>query len=967
MDRRSVRPNGAGSRRSHEPPVAGDTEFRKVVGATRTVTLTNSQRVVTRRSVGGVTALNYEVDSWETSPKTDYTYSRTRSYLKEPVNDNYITPNMSRQGLRRSATPHASNRNKHASAASGQNSTVAGNMVVDESYEEKEEDVSAGVRGSVGDGGGDFASGDSPYMTLRSRKLPPGNWRSDNTFPMRNMHGTDHVEESEEVEVSDTESTHDQLPTGSEQHSFLDQLSSFIVTVVQVCWTVVTYLPRTAVSKTLTLFTGNSKSNTSNNSHKTTKRARTTALSLSSATTTTTTTTTMSHFVSKWHSLRDTVLTVISFVFFTLPSGLCSWVILGVMSASKFTGQSIATAWQSFESILQPTFTKMSRVPDAALLSQTSWLRRHCGCLCLVPFLILLPLLLFGLLYVTSCQREDVAVVGSAVYDRFSAFFFPLFAASEEKEVVINPPIDTTTVNINTGGAGKMATDQGSPGDSDSSLLMIADLEKRMRDLFLVLADDHKVTARAEQDRTLSAFRSHLDRLVKMIVQRELQVQRMLIKSASDDGRAHLMLEQHKQMEALQLMRNSMDALAKKADSLSEELKSMKKEASLSADHRGPQPGTGGVELVELEEHIRKLNVELSQLQGKYDDLTTRMAKWPSEGQVTTLIRTRIHEYFVQVMGAGAYGDGTPIVGDDEGGTEAGKGHGTHPFEVWLNQHYTNREDMNKELESLAVNITKEINEKTAAHKGLMVNIVEAAVAAKLDEEAEKRRQDGSVGAGIIGTAGGTTEGSAPCTLCDGQLTVEDVLKLVRTELGIYDADKTGKVDYALESAGGSVISIRCSQTYQMQTAQTSVFGIALWYTYNSPRVIIQPSVHPGECWAFTGSQGYAVVQLARRIFITEVSIEHIPRSLSPSGRIDSAPKDFGIWGLESETDLVGVPLGNFTYDDMGTPIQTFSIEGVSSVSFRFVELKVNSNYGQESYTCLYRFRVHGYVDPSLV
>lgn len=58
----------------------------------------------------------------------------------------------------------------------------------------------------------------------------------------------------------------------------------------------------------------------------------------------------------------------------------------------------------------------------------------------------------------------------------------------------------------------------------------------------------------------------------------------------------------------------------------------------------------------------------------------------------------------------------------------------------------------------------------------------------------------------------------------------------------------------------------------------------------------VQPSVHPGECWAFTGSQGYAVVQLARRIFITEVSIEHIPRSLSPSGRIDSAPKDFGIW-----------------------------------------------------------------------
>lgn len=42
--------------------------------------------------------------------------------------------------------------------------------------------------------------------------------------------------------------------------------------------------------------------------------------------------------------------------------------------------------------------------------------------------------------------------------------------------------------------------------------------------------------------------------------------------------------------------------------------------------------------------------------------------------------------------------------------------------------------------------------------------------AAKLEEEEEKRRQDGSLGVGIIGTTGGATEGSAPCTLCGGQL-----------------------------------------------------------------------------------------------------------------------------------------------------------------------------------------------------
>jgi len=39
---------------------------------------------------------------------------------------------------------------------------------------------------------------------------------------------------------------------------------------------------------------------------------------------------------------------------------------------------------------------------------------------------------------------------------------------------------------------------------------------------------------------------------------------------------------------------------------------------------------------------------------------------------------------------------------------------------------------------------------------------------------------------------------------------------------------------------GGSVISTRCSHTYQPRTAQLSLFGIPLWYAANSPRVAIQ-------------------------------------------------------------------------------------------------------------------------------
>ena len=95
---------------------------------------------------------------------------------------------------------------------------------------------------------------------------------------------------------------------------------------------------------------------------------------------------------------------------------------------------------------------------------------------------------------------------------------------------------------------------------------------------------------------------------------------------------------------------------------------------------------------------------------------------------------------------------------------------------------------------------------------------------------------------------------------------------------------------------GGSVISTRCSETYHRRTAQLSLFGIPLWYTSNSPRTIIQPDVQPGQCWAFRGTHGYLVIQLAATIKPTSVSVEHIPKFLSPTGKIDSAPKDFSVW-----------------------------------------------------------------------
>uniref|UniRef100_A0A8B9SQU7 Sad1 and UNC84 domain containing 2 n=1 Tax=Anas platyrhynchos TaxID=8839 RepID=A0A8B9SQU7_ANAPL len=186
---------------------------------------------------------------------------------------------------------------------------------------------------------------------------------------------------------------------------------------------------------------------------------------------------------------------------------------------------------------------------------------------------------------------------------------------------------------------------------------------------------------------------------------------------------------------------------------------------------------------------------------------------------------------------------------------------------------------------------------------------LENKILAKMQEERRLSAREASAGIGVAlrpGGAGGVTE--------------EQVHLIVDQALKRYSEDRVGMVDYALESAGASVINTRCSETYETKTALLSLFGIPLWYQSQSPRVILQPDVNPGNCWAFRGSQGFAVIRLSSPIRPTAVTLEHIPRALSPQGIIPSAPKDFS-------RDEEGLLLGRFTYNQDGNPIQTFLLE----------------------------------------
>eukprot|EP00066_Takifugu_rubripes_P012970 XP_011602236.1 PREDICTED: SUN domain-containing protein 1 isoform X3 [Takifugu rubripes] len=260
----------------------------------------------------------------------------------------------------------------------------------------------------------------------------------------------------------------------------------------------------------------------------------------------------------------------------------------------------------------------------------------------------------------------------------------------------------------------------------------------------------------------------------------------------------------------------------------------------------------------------------------------------------------------------------------------------------WLSQRYVSTPDLQASLASLEMAILRNVSLQLEQNRATTLGAAESQAK----------------------TIFHTVSGAVQHTAAAEGLTEEHVKIMVQNALRLYSQDRTGLVDYALESGGGSILSTRCSETYETKTALMSLFGLPLWYFSQSPRVVIQPDVYPGNCWAFKGSQGYLVIRLSLKIVPTSFCLEHIPKTLSPTGNITSAPRDFTVFGLDDEYQEEGKLLGQYTYQDDGEALQMFPVMEQNDKSFQVIEVRVLSNWGHPDYTCLYRFRVHG--DPQL-
>jgi len=188
----------------------------------------------------------------------------------------------------------------------------------------------------------------------------------------------------------------------------------------------------------------------------------------------------------------------------------------------------------------------------------------------------------------------------------------------------------------------------------------------------------------------------------------------------------------------------------------------------------------------------------------------------------------------------------------------------------------------------------------------------------------------------------------------------QQLSSMLQLELSNFSADQTGLVDWFSLALGASVLSTPNTSTYPFPSEELKIFGFSIWKVYSSPNQILQPVSKPGQCWAFVGQKGSAVIQLAKKVKMASFAIEHI----RPSPDLSSAPQN-----VEVFDHVLGKSLLNATYSisDTSSSLQIYSMtNGVLPVVSK-LRLEIHSNWGHPDYTCIYRVRIHGDSQKSLI
>lgn len=200
------------------------------------------------------------------------------------------------------------------------------------------------------------------------------------------------------------------------------------------------------------------------------------------------------------------------------------------------------------------------------------------------------------------------------------------------------------------------------------------------------------------------------------------------------------------------------------------------------------------------------------------------------------------------------------------------------------------------------------------------------------------------------------------------------IMEFVDRAIDIHNADRTGRIDFAMKAAGGRIIA--ASRTETGKPASNANFiswiGSVLPYGRNGRSVdaVLEPNTKLGQCWPMDGTRGFVIIQLSKPIYVSHVSLEHVHYSMAVDPT--TAPRNFELTGMtqadvaafmKDDSAAKGTALGKFAYKLGAKTVQTFPTTPVRSL-FPYARVDFTSNYGNADYTCIYRIRIHGNVQP---
>lgn len=189
---------------------------------------------------------------------------------------------------------------------------------------------------------------------------------------------------------------------------------------------------------------------------------------------------------------------------------------------------------------------------------------------------------------------------------------------------------------------------------------------------------------------------------------------------------------------------------------------------------------------------------------------------------------------------------------------------------------------------------------------------------------------------------------------------------IVEKEIEKHAADGLGRVDYALSSAGATVV--KHSEPYGVGRVRGWFYTANGNEVHHEANTMLRPSFgEPGQCFPLKGSTGFVEIKLRTAIIPEAITLEHVAESAAYDR--SSAPKDCRVSGWLQDHDAAEQMflLTEFSYDLEKSNAQTFNVlESVGSGVVNTIRLDVASNHGSASHTCIYRLRVHGHEPDSV-